>query len=108
MSTLGTPDVHFRHTSPRAEGLAEKGTGFGVLILVDNIVIGSHDHPERIAEHRRRRGEVLGRLKILGSPDGTDQMWVEPLSRAHGDGRREFYSQGRLAEWLAAMRQEEQ
>ena len=39
--------------SPRVQGLAEKGFGFGVLIFVDHIIIGAHDRPERVPEHRR-------------------------------------------------------
>ena len=47
---------------------AEKGFGFGVVILVDNVVVGLHHHFERIAQEHRRGGEILGLLQILGGP----------------------------------------
>ena len=96
-----------RPGSARVERRAEEGFGFSVLVFVDDIVIGLHHHPDRIAQHRRRHREILGLFEKLGGPDGPNEVRIKALPGAHGDDGREFQAQGGLAERGAAPRQED-
>ena len=93
-STRGLPQVHFRHAPPRsacAQGLAEEGFGFGVLILLLGVKIGPHHGLQRIAEHLGYRGEIARMLiQVLGSPNSPYEVRIEPLPGMPSDDGGEF------------------
>src|SRR6516162_8412509 len=82
--SVAHPFMTTRALAP-AQGSAQERFRFGVLVLIDDIVIRLHDHANRIAQHGRREGKVFRLLQTLGRPDGPNEVRVEALPSAHTD-----------------------
>ena len=83
--------------------------GLGVLIFMDDVVIGLHDDGERIAQHRGGSGEItLMSLEVLRRPNGPNEMRIKPLPGYRVTTEPEFLTEACVGKRFAARRQEDE